>query len=250
MTDQQRFEALCAEEAQQNETLLSNGINTYGEKRLHRVLKRFVAEEGGGFEVPVGRYVADAMRRDTLYEIQTRSLRPLIPKLTYYLEQTELQVMLVLPLLASKRVIRMEPGSGEVLRSRMVYRGGRAIDALPRLYPLGELLRSPRLTVAVARIHAEELRTSERVRYRKSGAYDGELFPRALEEWVTLSTTQDYLAFLPPDLTEFTAAQYSAWSKLKQRDLYSALNTLCTLGLLERELVGKKYEYRKKAGTF
>ncbi len=241
----ERFEAICRAEAERAERLRAEGINTYGEKRLHRILKQAMGGEEGEFEAPVGRYLADVRVGQTLYEIQTGSLRPLVHKLRAYLEQTSYHIVVVVPLFASKQVIRMEQDSGEVLRRRRVYRGGRAMDGLPKLYPIAPLLREPRLHVLLCRIHAEEHRYSERIRYRKAGAYDRELFPRSLEEMISLEGPSDFTMFLPTEPDRFTAAQYGAWSKLKNRDLYSALNTLCALGLLERETVGNRYEYQR-----
>ena len=80
------------------------------------------------------------------------------------------------------------------------------------------------------------------MRYRKEGAYDSELFPRTLVEEITLRGAQDYRCFLPPQ-SDFTAADYGNFSKLKKRDLYSALNLFCKLGLLSRQSEGRAYRY-------
>ncbi len=245
MSDGAIFAAICDRESKEAEQRETSGINTRGEKRLHRILKEFYGGAGGAFEVPVGRYLADAAVEDTLFEIQTGPLGPLLPKLRYYLEETDYYVVLVHPVYAARSVIRMDRESGEVLRSRTIRRGGRAIDALGALYPVAELLRAPRVSVQIPRVCAEEYRYSEAVRYRRSGRYEREVFPRALEEIVTLGGAEDYRCFLPP-AEAFSAAEYGAWSKLKNRDLYSALNTLCTMGLLSREKCEGKYMYRKQ----
>lgn len=241
MMEAERFATLSAEEAER-EALDRQGIGTYGEKRLHRTLKRYVCDREDCFEIPVGRYVADVLDGRDLYEIQTGSFRTMPPKLAYYLEQTDHTVHLIHPLLETKTVIRMDRQTGEVLRKRKTHVGGRAIDALPDLYPIGEYLKNPRVTVTLLRICADEYRYSERIRYRKEGAYDSELFPRSLVEEITLRGAEDYRCFLPP-LSDFTATEYSDFSKLKKRDLYSALNLLCKLGLLSRQSEGKAYRY-------
>lgn len=237
----ERFAAISAEEAEK-EALERQGIGTYGEKRLHRTLKRYVCDREECYEIPVGRYVADVLDGRELYEIQTGSFHTMPPKLSYYLEHTDYTVHLIHPLLETKTVIRMDRETGEVLRRRKTHIGGRAIDALPELYPIGEFLKSSRVTVTLLRICADEYRYSERMRYRKEGAYDSELFPRTLVEEITLCGAQDYRCFLPPQ-SDFTAAEYGNFFKLKRRDLYSALNLFCKLGLLSRQSEGRAYRY-------
>ncbi len=244
MRTAEEFQAICQEEAARVEHERT-GIGTYGEKRLHRALKRWVVDDERQYEIPVGRSIADVRTEEGIFEIQTKNLRALLPKLRHYLEVTDCPITVIHPLLASKRVVRVERDTGEVLRTRRVYRGGRLIDGIPSLYPLGEVLSDPRIRVMLVRIEADEYRYSERIRYRKEGAFDAELFPRKLVEWVTLVSPEDYRAFLPEE-NAFCAAEYGAWSGLKGRDLYSALNLFCTLGLLRRQAEGRKYRYFKE----
>ncbi len=241
MTDRERFAEICEREAEVSFTE-GVGIGTYAEKRLHRVLKRYVCDEESRFEVPVGRYVADVLTEEGIFEIQTGSFRPMIPKLSYYLQETDLPIHLIHPLFETKTVIRMDRRTGEVLRRRKTHVGGRSIDALSDLFYVGEFLTDPRVTVTLLRIEADEFRYSERVRYRREGAYDADLFPRALVETVLFRTPEDYRRFLP-EKTEFTAAEYGALAKLKGRRLYSCLNLFCKLGLLEKTAEGRKYLY-------
>ena len=237
------FARLCEEEASREERS-GEGIGTYSEKRLHRVLKRWITEDETCFEVPVGHSIADVVTEEGIFEIQTASLRPLFPKLCRYVETTDIPVCVLLPLFAKRRVMRMDRQTGELLRSRTVYRGGRAIDALPRLFDIRSLIAEPQLSVVLVRLEADEYRYSERMRYRREGAYESELFPRGLCETVTLRTPEDYRIFLPEE-KRFYASEYSTWSKLKKKDLYSALNLLCAIGLLKREREGRKYRYEQ-----
>ena len=243
MTDLERFAALCEEEASIVERGNGEGIGTYGEKRLHRILKRFVCDDVHAWEVPVvGRYVADVLTEGQITEIQTGSFRPLTSKLRAYLERTDYGVTVVHPILAEKTIYRMDRESGELHYKKRSPKRGRAEDILPQLYWLGELLPDPRLTVKVLLIRADEHRFSERMRYRKEGAYESELYPRELLECVTLQGLSDYEAFLPPD-SSFTAAEYGKFSKLRGRNVYSALNFFCAVGLLRREKEGNHYRY-------
>ncbi len=223
---------------------MGDGIGTYREKRLHRILKRLLTEDGhGAAEVAIGRYVADVLGEEGIIEIQTGDFRPLLPKLRYYLEKTDHRIRVIHPIIAEKQLIRSDRETGEVLSSRRSNRHGRAEDVLPELYRLSELLPNERISVCVLLIRAEEVRFSER-RYRcREGAYDAELYPLECVGEIVLQELTDYAAFLPPSRESFDAAEYGTWSKLKKRKLYSALNALVSMGLLERISEGRKYRY-------
>ncbi len=237
-----RFAAICEEEGKRLEGE-TGGIGTYREKRLHRILKRFASDDENTHEIPVGKYVADVRNTEGITEIQTKSLRLLLPKLRYYLEETDLPVTVIHPILAEKTLIRMDRETGEVLYRKRSPKKGRAEDLLPELYGLSELLPNPRIRVRVLLIQAEEFRFSERVRYRREGAYDSELFPRALMGEADFCDRASFRRFLPTEGDSFFADEYGAFVKLKKRKLYSALNFLCAIGLLRREKEGKRYRY-------
>ena len=125
----------------------------------------------------------------------------------------------------------------------------RAIDALSQVYYLRDLLENRRLEIRAVLVRAEEYRYSERMRYRKKGAYDCDLYPVELVEEISLCGVDDYMRFIPDELRgmEFDAKQYATVTKLHGRALYSALNTLYAAGLLSRRGEGKKYVYSLKS---
>ena len=243
MTERERFAALCEREAECADGTAGERFELYAEKRLHRILKDFISDDEHTQEISVGRYVADVLVDNRITEIQTKSLRPLFPKLSYYLKDTEYEITLVHPILAEKTLIRADRETGEVLSCKRSPKKGRVFDGLAELYWLSSLLPNERLSVRLLLLRADEVRYSERVRYRKTGAYDSELFPRELLDEVVLREKEDYRLFLPEGATDFTAAEYATFSKLRGRKLYSALNTLCAIGLLRKEQEGKKYRY-------
>jgi len=243
VTERERFAALCERESERADSTAGERFELYAEKRLHRMLKDFISEDKSTQEISVGRYVADVLVGERITEIQTKSLRPLLPKLSYYLAQTEYEITLVHPILAEKTLIRAERETGEVLSCKKSPKKGRVFDGLVELYWLSSLLPNERLCVRFLLLRADEVRYSERVRYRKTGAYDSEIFPREMLDEVVLREKEDYRLFLPEGASDFTAAEYAKWSKLRGRKVYSALNTLCAIGLLRKEQEGKKYRY-------
>lgn len=243
-TEKNRFAVLCAADAAASPSE-AVGIGVYNEKSLHRIFKRFFAtcEGEGSFEVKVGPFVADLLEGDCVTEIQCGPFRPLREKLAYY-EAEGYRVTVVHPILADLTILRMDRESGELLRQRHFRAYERPMDVLPLLYDIGERLASGKVTLCLPLLRAEEFRYSERVRYRKSGAYESELFARELLDLLIFRTKEDYRALLPEDLpTKFAAAEFGRLTRLKGRKLYSALNGLIALGLLRRDKEGRGYRY-------
>ena len=237
MTDAERFERLCREDCEALHT--SEGIGTVSEKRLHRILKKFASEDTDTHEAEVGRYIADVCRNGKIYEIQTASFSPLLPKIRYYLESTPYTVTVIHPIIRNKKIIRIDPETGEILRRQTSPLHGCSADLLPELYFLRELFPHERLTVRLVHIDAEEYRYSERMRYRREGAYDCELFPTSLVRTEDYSTVEDIKELLKADGESFTATAYSRLTGFTGRRLYRALTLLTSLEILRKD--GKTY---------
>ena len=101
-----RFAALCTELSRLSAVRDSEGIGTYNEKLLHKILKRTVTDDASCFEVPCGRYVADVREQGRITEIQTGSFYPLAPKLAYLLETTEDAITVIHPITESLTILR------------------------------------------------------------------------------------------------------------------------------------------------
>ena len=248
------FESICQEDR------ASGGdgeLCTYNEKRLHRAVKRFVFEsarenivlgEQDGYETRIGRSVADILLGGVIYEIQTGSVRPLAKKLKYYLDNTDYTVVVVIPLKKDTDILRVERDSGELIRKKRSPKHERVKDRLCDLIYISEAVASGRVRLRFLEIFGEEQRYSERVRGRKSGAFDAEYFPLRLESASEYVSPSDFIEFIPQSLQEkdsFSAAEYGAGSRLSGRRLYNTLNFFCGIGILAREKRDGKYEYFK-----
>ena len=249
MTDMEkskkRFEELCLADRILHGSD-ADSIGTYNEKRFHRIFKRYVTEDAECYEVKIGKYIADVLCDNRVTEIQTTAFGKLLPKLKYYLESTDYDVTVVLPLISEKKVIRADKLTGEIKYVRRSPKKMRPIDGLSHLYYLRELIGDRRLEVLLVLVKAEEYRYSDRVRYRRTGAYERDLYPVEMVDQISLCGISDYVHFIPEHLMtgEFDAKQYSKETGLGGRGLYSALNTLYEVGLLSRRSEGKKYVYR------
>ena len=225
----------------------AEGIGTYNEKRFHRVFKRFVTEDASCYEVKIGRFIADVLCDGHITEIQTSNFASLKKKIEYYLTETEYTVSVVKPLICERKIVRADKKTGEVKYVRRSPRKESVNDALCDLYYLRDFLTNDRLLVHLMYVRAEEYRYSERVRYRKKGAFDSDLFPIEIVREEVLCGAQDYLRFMPQELRsgeDFTVKDYSRHTSIQGIAAYSALNILVSLGFLQKRTEGKKFIFR------
>lgn len=222
----------CAEE----------GIGIYNEKRLHRILKRMIRDNENCFEIKVGKYTADVLCDDHIYEIQCASFAPLRDKIPYYLSKTEYAVTVVHPIVVKRKIIRAERETGEVKYVRTSPKKGKMEDILPKMYYLRNSIEDPRFSLVAVLVEVEEYRYSEAVRRRRTGKYDSEVFPTALAGICEFSKSSDYSRFIPDELlkTEFTASDYGKYTSLRGKDLYSALNFLAEIGVICKRTEGRR----------
>ena len=242
--DKELFSRLC-EEDRIMRPYDGESIGTYNEKRIHRILKRLVCDDANCYEKKVGRYVADVLSDRQVTEIQTSSFRPLQGKIEFYLTQTDFCVTVLRPVICEKTVIRADKETGEIISRKRSPKRGKDTDVLCDLYYLAQFFENPRFKIKLLHITAEEYRFSERVRYRKSGAFDNDLRPVALIGVTELSSIYDVRKILPAELAEneFTAAEFSKITRLRGRRLSTALSLLVRLGILSREKDGRQYIY-------
>ncbi len=244
--DKERFETLCEKYGEGYYT--RDSIGTYKEKRLHVILKRLVTNRPECYEVKVGKYVADVFCDGHITEIQTGSLYPLRDKLDYYLNKTDFSVTVLHPVIASKRIIRIDKETGEILRCRRSPKRIKSGEIAQELLRISEFVKNDRLDIVIMYISADEYRYSdEAVRHRKSGKYDSELFPRELLREEAYCGAESYRYLLEGCPSVFTAKEYGAIKGMAGRPLYGTLNLLRAVGLLSRrKRDARVYEYLVK----
>ena len=219
------------------------GIGTLGEKTLHACLKRYFAHPEGAFEVPVGRYVADVLKKDEVIEIQTGGCAVLAPKLRALLK--EYRVTLVLPVMRQKRLCWIDPETGEATKSRKSPKVGQIGDVLPELLYLDEFLDHPRFTLLIFLYDGCEYRLRDGWGTEgKRGAHRAERIPeRPVGLWA-LDASADLGALLPEGLSErFTAREFSKRARFQGIRLWAALKLLVAHKILTRKKEGRSYLY-------
>lgn len=241
--DQDRFSELC--EIHRNRIRERVGIGMLGEKTVHAVLKDYFEEDSRFQEVKIGKYYADIAKDGEIFEIQTRGLYRLVPKISTFI--VENRVTVVYPIALSKKIFWMDPVTGECLSQRKSSKKGKEIDALFELYGLREFLLHDRFRICLLLLDVNEYRIPDgQGKDKKKHATKLDCYPTALIDEIYLENEKDYLRFLPKDLPKvFTALDFSRASKCKLFVAQRAVNILTKIGLLH--VIGKdgrknKYE--------
>jgi len=249
MTDKERerFKKII-EEYESSETGCE--IGTLNEGMLHAVIKRFIADGEGETEVRIsGKNIADVIKGDTVYEIQTENLYPVKKKLDFYLSKTDYNVNVVFPIPREKYLCWSDPESGELSRMNRSPKSRSLVDYADTLIYLTEYVSDPRLTLTVLYISECEYRNldGKRSRDKKRGSTRIERVPLDLLGIETFKGVRDYSFLLPPAISAgaqgerrcFTLKEYAKVKKLtSKRRTACAVKMMTALGLIR--LCGKK----------
>lgn len=239
--DEHSFAAACR--AVQETGRAEQGVGTLGEKTLHAVIKRMIEPDMGRHEVKLGRYAADVLNEHGVFEVQTRNLHKLKPKLAALLPYYPVTV--VVPIIETKWLLMMDPETGELRDRRKSPKRSRPAAILPDLAYLKPLLKDPNLSFLLVRLEGEELRKPSQSRWRPVTPL--EFAPTRFLGTVYLQTREDYAALLPPGLTKtFTARELASALGLPAREASAAANVLAFMGAIRRTgTKGRSYLYTK-----
>ena len=237
--DEHSFAAACR--AVQEMGRADQGVGTLGEKTLHAVLKRMIEPDMSRHEVKLGRYTADVLNEHGIFEVQTRNLHKLKPKLMALLPYYPVTV--VVPVVETKWLLMMDPETGELKDRRKSPKRGRAAAILPDLAYLKALLKDPNLSFLLVRLEGEELRKPSHSRWRPVTPL--EFAPTRFLGTLRLQTETDYAALLPPDLPDtFTARELAKALGLPAGQGSAAANVLAFMGAIRRTgMKGRSYLY-------
>lgn len=230
-----RFSRICTQAMQERRSNGNAGIGTLAEKWQHQIIKRYLTEQTDCHEVrlPGTRYVSDVRIGQWAYEVQTGSFTPLRRKIDYYLSHTDLSVTIVRPIAQNRWVSVIDAETHAISPRRRSPRHGRAEELLPELYSLLPYLGNPRLRFNLLMLEVYDFRLSAGNSRRRGAGTRFERIPLSLLGELSLSSAADFARFLPPALpSPFTVKQFSAQTRLRGRDAYSAVRVLTALGLL------------------
>ncbi len=231
-----RFARICEEAMRERRITGNAGIGTLAEKWQHQIIKRYLSEDPHDHEVrvPSARFVSDVRVGQEVFEVQTGAFCRMQKKIAWYLEQTNWSVTVVHPIPQNRWVSWINAETEEISPRRKSPRHGRAEDLLPELYGLLPYLGSPRLHFRLLMLEVQDFRLlSPHSRSPRKGGERFERIPLSLMEELLFSSPSDYIRFLPEDLpSPFTVREFSAHTRIRGRDAYSAVRVLAALGLL------------------
>lgn len=232
----------------------SAGIGTLGEKQMHAAIKRFICPDCQKHEVVIDgskgcinsgadtndnerkkrRFVADILDGNTIYEIQTGQFAPLKNKISWVLENTSYNIVVIHPIAETKWINLIDSESGDIKKRYRSRVRGKIYDIASELYAFENFIACPRFSLVILIMEAEQYKQNiakgshSRPRYKKY-----ELIPVNLLRAHIFKGVEDYKIFVPDTLPEiFTVKQYSEKTGIRGIEAYSIVKTLCHIGLL------------------
>ncbi len=227
MCDPERFGRACARVQQD---YADSGIGTLGEKSIHAILKYYFEENAQNHECSVGNCVADIVGTHGVIEIQTRQFHRLSNKLVHLLP--EAPVTVVYPVIRRKRILWIDPGTGELTRSGTFRAFQKPERVFAELYRIRAHVTHPNFRLCIVVMDAEDFRCENR-RINKI-----DRIPTGLVDVQYYAAPSDFRVFLPEGLPEtFTSAQLANIRKIPRTDAQQLLRMLVLLG--QAEVIGK-----------
>ncbi len=230
-------------------------VGTQNEQLIHSTLKNYYAPFCDEQEIKIGKFFADAVSEDGIFEIQTRSLHKLREKLKTFLDCS--RVTVVHPVIREYKTLFINEQSGEVVKETPPRKMKTLLKVFKELYSIREFLTHENLTVILCGIRVEK-------RVYFSGETPPDMSSRSARKKcvieniplellceTVLEKPRDYEVFLTPGLCAKLADHPDGFTKkqLCKTANESAsslrLEVLRTVGLIEKTgKNGREFTYK------
>lgn len=228
---------------------MHGSVGTQNEKLIHAVLKNYYAPYSDEQEIKIGRYFADAVSENGVFEIQTRALYRLKDKLQDFTAAS--RVTVVHPVECESRTVYISSDTGEVVKETPFRKANPKAKIFKELYSVREFLQNDRICIILARLKVEKrvyfsgdsLPDLRNRRTRQKCLI--EKIPLALVEEIILSNKTDYIERYMPDglPEEFTKKEFC--KAAKESTLSLRLEVLRAAGAITQTgKSGKSYLYK------
>lgn len=208
-------------------------IGTLTEKALHKIIKFYIEPNPEYHEIKHLSYVADIKRGDRIFEIQTRAVYRLLPKLNAFL--TDSHVTVVLPVITEKSISVLDKSTGELSSLKKSTKKENIYTAISSLYGLRSLLCRDGLTVKLLLMRGIDYRVAQSGKSARAKNKKLAFIPSEIIEELDLAAKEDYRNILPNDLpSEFTVKEFAKHVACRRDDAYGALSTLSHLGVITK----------------
>ncbi len=225
-------------------------ITTYNERSLHAELKRRFCPDESGHEVKIGRFVADACTGDKIYEVQTGNLAPLAKKIRFYLENTDMEIVVVRPIAQKRRIFWLDKETGEQVKpARLSPRHENIFSGIADLFYLKELLGEYRLSFCFVMMEIDEVRfldgygKNKKIRATSADRVAGEIFDEIVVSGES-GVRDIVLPALPNE--EFSRDELAKALGVSGLKLWSLQKLITELEIVRCEREGKRLVFRKK----
>ena len=215
-----------------------SGIGTLREKSMHRILKIYLEPRDEFHEIKYLGKICDIKNENGIFEIQTRSLDRLSQKLSVFLKESIVTV--VLPLSEEKRIKWLNKETGELSEGRKSPRREGICDALRELYKIRGYLTDPNLRIKLVILKTEEYRyLNGWDRSGKRGSTRIERIPTELLSEIDINCANDYKKMIPDSLSsEFTVDEFVECTGCKRKISSYVIGTLVAAKVIEH--IGKR----------
>ena len=178
-------------------------IGLLNEKPLHASLKRWYAQPGDRFEVPVDGFVIDIVRDNVLLEIQTRHFGAIKAKLATLVSSHH--VRLIYPIAHEKWIVQSPTNGHGFGTRRKSPKRGRVEDLFRELVAIPRLLSHQNFSLEVLLTREEETRRFDRRRWRTRGWVTEERRLVDVVDRRVFETPESWLALVPMRDAPFTS---------------------------------------------
>ena len=183
------------------------------ETSLHQQLKAHYAGDDGEVEVRRGRYRIDVVRGDLLIEVQHAGLAAIRDKIRALCEERH-RVLVVKPIVARRRIVKLDRPGGEIVSQRWSPKRGSTYDLFDDLVHFTRTFPHPRLTIETPLVEVEEIRCPGHGRKRRWRLNDHVVEDQRLSsvgEALRFSKAADLWQLVPGKLPkEFDTAELAA----------------------------------------
>lgn len=230
--DNKRFEAALSQVVGSGRR--HSGIGTLNEKTLHAVMKLYMEPHTENHEIPVGKYVADIIGENGIVEIQTGNFTKLRPKLEQLLEFAD--ITLVHPMAAQKKIIKLDPLTGELSKPRRSPQKLRPIDSVFELVRIMYILDNPKFRLKLIMLEMEEYRILDnKPNWKRRRSHRCDRIPVRILDEIDFCVPSDYDRFIPEKLgKQFTIKEFAVCAGVPYQTAQCAVKILCYLERIRR----------------
>ena len=230
------------------------GIGTLAERSLHCILKYWAQPDDSHHEISLGlgKLVADVFDGERVTEIQTRGFSPLKDKLSRILPHYPVTV--IHPVTVVKRLIWIDPESGESTSPRKSPKHGNVWEVFSELTRISQFLNHPGLQIKIVMLDMDEFRLKNGWgKGRKRGSHRVERIPTAIREVITFESCEDYFELLSPPENPlpdipFTVAQVAKLHGIGARTAGAVVYSMYHAGIIIRTgKIGNAWQYAPAA---